>query len=85
MNKKQRHLKRKIELFQKKIQIASKILGDTIRQCKWHIVVRKGDSARCDICQMDFGWWCPKSEDHTCEYPDDSEYCKFCGEPSERK
>ena len=25
-------------------------------------------SARCEDCDRDFGWWCPKSPDNSCHY-----------------
>lgn len=43
-------------------------------------------NASCAICGQDFGWWCPKSPNHICEYEGHGHYgCKFCGEPDERK
>ena len=37
----------------------------------------------CAICGEDFGWWCPKSPNHICEYKYGG--CIYCGEPDERK
>ena len=43
-------------------------------------------SASCAICGEDFGWWCPKSPTHYCEYDESDTYgCKWCHEPDERK
>jgi hypothetical protein len=49
-----------------------------------HEVVKHGESAACRICGTDFGWWCPKSPDHSCCYNEDG-WCDHCGEPEERK
>lgn len=56
-----------------------------LEQTCTHNIIKFHDSAICDICNYDFGWWCPDSPTHYCEYKDFSEYCKYCGEPSERK
>lgn len=50
-----------------------------------HVVV-EGDcgSAVCESCGEDLGWYCPKSENHVCEYRGD-ECCMYCGEPEERQ
>lgn len=50
-----------------------------------HVIIESHDSAHCDICGKDFGWWCPDSTTHICQYEDDSECCIFCGQPDERK
>jgi hypothetical protein len=48
------------------------------------------DSAKCDVCGKNHGWWCPKSPNHICDYeqPDgdyDEDSCRHCGKPEERK
>lgn len=40
--------------------------------------------ASCAVCGTNFGWWCPKSPTHYCEYEFD-DWCKWCGQPEERK
>ena len=40
--------------------------------------------ASCAICGEDFGWWCPKSPTHYCEYDESDTYgCEWCCEPIE--
>ena len=41
--------------------------------------------AICEVCEKDFGWYCPDSSDHYCHYEEDSECCIYCGQPEERK
>ncbi len=33
-----------------------------------HEIVRRCNSAICNICGQDFGWWCKVSPDHVCHY-----------------
>jgi hypothetical protein len=66
------------------ISLAGSEMSSFKRECEHHIV-RDRDSARCQICGDDFGWWCPKSPNHQCDYPEGEEQCRFCGEPDERK
>lgn len=45
-------------------------------------------SAYCAICDKNFGWWCPDSPTHYCEYDPTNfqgEWCKWCRNPEERK
>ena len=58
-------------------------LGQLYHTCN-HIIEKCGDSAGCVICDTDFGWWCPDSKDHKCEY-DENEWCIHCEQPDERK
>ena len=43
--------------------------------------------AICPICRHVFGWWCPNSPDHLCDYepPGNPDNCNYCHEPDERK
>ena len=44
-----------------------------------------GATARCAICGTDLEWWCPKNQKtHLCEYRG-SEFCRWCGQPGERR
>lgn len=36
--------------------------------CKHVSVIKRHDSAYCQVCRYDFGWWCPISPDHACHY-----------------
>ena len=38
------------------------------------IIEKHHSSARCPICLKDFGWWCPKSPTHTCDYSPPGDY-----------
>jgi hypothetical protein len=51
-------------------------------------------SGSCWICGKDFGWYCPDSPDHICDYHYNGEdgnvgynpdCCKYCHQPDERK
>lgn len=55
------------------------------KQCVEHVYEKDGDSAVCAICGDDGGWWCPESQDHTCEYTNSDDCCTHCGNPEERK
>lgn len=39
------------------------------KECKHEYVIETGyESAVCEICGKDLGWWCPESPNHVCEY-----------------
>ena len=84
LTQKQEKQKRRIEKaegFLKKAQI--KLWN---AQKEHECVIGKGhSSAVCMICKKRFGWWCSKSSDHLCRYLPGSEWCKYCGDPDERK
>jgi hypothetical protein len=47
-------------------------------------------SATCLICGKYFDWYCPTSPTLECDYEQedgswDYDYCRYCGEPEERK
>jgi hypothetical protein len=44
----------------------------------------RSNTAHCEGCSRDMGWYCPMSSDHFCHY-EDAEECQHCGMPSERK
>ncbi len=63
---------------------------EKIHEQEGHDIVQVDESAYCDICEEDFGWWCPDSIDHVCEYrQEDGSYnydnCIHCHQPEERK
>ena len=68
-------------------------IGDALHKLKAncpHDVVKVGESASCSICRKDMGWWCPDSKDHQCDYTQadgsyNSDSCRWCGQPDERK
>lgn len=59
------------------------VLDKTINKFGWY------EGAICAICKKDYGWYCPNNDKHICDYQEEngkySEYCKYCGEPDERK
>lgn len=62
----------------------SAFLGNTVSKDD------KYETSACWICGKEFGWYCPDSPDHICDYggPDwelHSEYCIYCHQPEERK
>lgn len=50
-------------------------LNDLIRECPHEF--RDKMSAYCSICKRDFGWYCPKSPDHTCYYYSDNGFVEL--------
>jgi hypothetical protein len=45
------------------------------------------ESGACWICGKEFGWYCPDSPNHICEYSQEyyQEGCIYCDQPEERK
>jgi len=87
-----------IEKYQQQIRHLSEELGRIVSRCKHVIVPRDleideklkmdmwaSTGAYCLICGLHFGWWCPKSPDHTCHYSKTEDSCDYCGMPRERK
>jgi len=78
------------------VHIEQKNLGDLLRRCT-HRIVNDRDSAHCNVCGINFGWWCPDSDNHQCDYFHQAEgeaegigtwdydECIHCGGPEERK
>ena len=57
------------------------IPGDYYAEDKWRC-----DTAHCEGCGLDMGWYCPTSSDHCCHYDNGNfDCCDFCGMPDERK
>lgn len=83
-------LKQKIKQLKAEIETKQAELAQLLRSCEHETMIKKYDSAICDCCGTDFGWWCPDSSDHVCDYiQEDGEYdedsCRYCGQPEERK
>ena len=83
-------LKKQIEKLRAEIAEKEIALEDLISSCEHEHIKKNYDSAECNTCGEDFGWWCPKSPDHICDYEkEDGEYdwdsCRYCGHPEERK
>jgi hypothetical protein len=93
------HEQRKQEIteIKKQILILEKRLSTLEHECEHRIIQHKYSPnspfdglAVCEICDKYFGWYCPDSPDHKCEYKQadgsyDYDYCIYCGEPEERK
>jgi len=57
---------------------------EKLKEDQWHSA-----SAICKGCDTHFGWFCPNSPDHICNYKHESGrydgICRYCGMPDERK
>jgi len=89
LSKSMRKLKDDIATVKYKLRVLECRLGELTYRCTHHIV-ECGSSAKCVVCEQDFGWWCPDNPSHICDYeqPDgryDSDQCVHCGQPNERK
>ena len=86
INKKQRAYNRIRRICEKnKIK-----LQDVIYSCPHDNVVERHDSLYCTVCDKCFGWYCPTSPDHLCDYEQEdgtynNDICRYCGQPEERK
>lgn len=54
------------------------------------IEVSQYGSAKCNICDEEFHWYCPTSPTLECDYEQedgsyDEDCCRYCGLPEERK
>lgn len=56
-----------------------------VKECDHEIVEDDIGSAVCRKCGEYFGWYCPNSKTHLCEYTIDEDCCDHCGNPEERK
>jgi len=70
--------------LEEQIQTTQRYLFDLVCECN-HFIVKREDSAVCDVCGSNLGWYCPVNPEGYCEYEGRSGDCKFCGIPSERK
>ena len=68
LTKSEQKLKSRIWSARKALDLANSIYHSAIRECRKHVIVPSGSSAVCEVCAHDFGWYCPKSPDHTCYY-----------------
>jgi hypothetical protein len=84
MNRQQKAYAKKIDLLRRYINDNQQILHRLIRKCQ-HLIVRRIDSAICDICGTNFGWYCEKSPTKYCDYKAGSEFCIHCKISDERK
>lgn len=71
------------ELHSKIKNLQSICFHEAITQSPW-------GSAKCNICDKEFSWYCPESPTLECDYEyDNGDYnddcCKYCAEPEERK
>jgi hypothetical protein len=80
--------KKDYEETRAKIQKARANLQKVIDQHEkeGHVYVPMGYmSVGCEICDKDFGWWCPDSPNHCCQYSKSEDSCDYCHQPLERK
>lgn len=101
MNPTQLKLKAERLLAEEQMIVAQQKLGAIVRSCTEHYIIRgrlifspreqkvvlieSEYSASCEICGVEFGWYCPVNPKRYCEYGEDDEICIHCGEPDERK
>lgn len=76
MDQNQIQLKELIKRAKSQINALEIELGKLLKFHK-HSMIKKHNSAVCEICELDFGWWCPDSPDHACHYH--SEYVEKDG------
>lgn len=84
---------RKTRIYEIKLEInkLNAQLKELKHDCKcYEHIINKNDCAVCDVCGEYFGWWCPESPDHVCDYNQkdgsyDEDNCRYCGDPEERK
>lgn len=81
--------KAKIEEVSKKIMELQRELSQLKKECEC-IIVDSHESAVCSVCDKDYGWWCPDSTTHLCDYEQedgtyDEDNCRYCHSPEERK
>jgi hypothetical protein len=78
-------LKEEIEDKRAKLSALQDEYNSLLRKCPHDIQPRSPGIAVCVVCQKHFGWWCPESPKHFCEYGEDPDSCIYCGQPEERK
>lgn len=89
LNEDQKRLKREILEAKEEMIATANDYHELLNKCE-HSIVKRNESAICEVCNKNFGWWCPDSPGHMCDYSDGSdmnfsENCLFCGQPDERK
>ena len=87
----------KVQILEEKIRRIKEEIDEIQDKCKHEYVpytLKSGEKLAhkpCPKCNKYFdGWWCPKSKDTFCDYNhDDGHYdsddCKYCHQPDERK
>lgn len=81
--------RRMIDEIEEKMRAHSITICDLKKACK-HVITKQYSSAYCEHCNQYFGWWCPDSPNHKCDYNQedgsyDEDNCRYCGDPEERK
>jgi hypothetical protein len=82
--------KARIIELQKTIDPLTRELNKLKRECPHEIKETKWESAECHVCGGYFEWYCPDSPNHLCDYTQedgsyDEDFCRYCGQPEERK
>ena len=58
----------KIQKLRKEIRKLTLELNTLLANCQHKMVKTGSASVECKLCNVWFGWYCPKSPDHTCYY-----------------
>lgn len=56
-----------LKMLKSRLASTAKKIADIQSGCR-HIVVDRNGTAYCEDCETHFGWWCPDSPDHLCQY-----------------
>lgn len=84
-------LKRK-DLVKEELRNINQAILDLQERCSHEdlAVDKWRDTATCNDCNKYFSWYCPTSPSLECDYEQEDgsyndEYCRYCGNPEERK
>jgi hypothetical protein len=83
------HMRKEIKQINDLIQLLNMEKNELLKKCPHEIIPidepKDHDSARCWICNKDFGWYCKNSPTKFCKYENDIDSCIYCCQPEERK
>lgn len=86
MTEEQLNYKQNVVLIKESIRSLEREFSRLRKECK-HSIVKQNESATCEICAELFGWYCPVSKEHYCEYDSGPSWdvCIHCHITAERK